>query len=97
MYKLRPDREAYMYIEEKDIAEALRLAHANHWPNGIPIVRAQVRLAINSLLTHDRFLFKKNAHEITKVLRMKKNSGIRKILKNTSVEAFAFGIYSALN
>lgn len=86
-----------MKIEVRDIEEALRLAKANHWPNGIPVVRARVRLAINSLLSHDHDLFNKNPKEVTEVLRRGKNAGIRKILKDTSVESFAFGIYSALN
>jgi hypothetical protein len=93
----KPNREASVEITVKNITEALQLANANQWPNGIPVVKARVRLAINSLLAHDRDLFKKTPEDITKTLRQPKNKGIRKILKDTSTASVAFAIYAALN
>lgn len=86
-----------MDIHLKEIRSALALIESHNWSHRVPVVRANVRLAVNSLLAYDRHLFSRSAEEILAVLCKKRNTKIRKILRNTSVESFAFGIYSALN
>jgi hypothetical protein len=89
--------EASMQIEQSEVQSVLSLATAPEWHNGIPAVRAKVRIVVNSLIAQDHDIFTKDAQALFRLLKLPRNKGIRKILKKTTAESFAFAIYSALN
>lgn len=87
-----------MEVTLSNVERALTLAHEQKWGGKMPIVRAKVRVVINSLCAQNPRAFNKDAAPVLfKLIKKKQNSKIRKILIETPVEAFAFAIYDALN
>ncbi len=88
-----------MQISKKNLERALEMALSVHWENGLPKVRAKLRLAINSLLMQSHSKFPQDGESLHKLLRKRANARIRNILRNEeiTVEAFAFAIRDALS
>lgn len=87
-----------MQITEKNLNRVIELAVADHWENGLPEVRAKLRLAINSLFMQAHGKFPQDGESLHKLLKKRTNARIRDILRNEkiTVEAFAFAIRDAL-
>lgn len=83
-----------MKITNRNLQEVFRLIREGSWKE-VPVVRAQTRLAVNSLLAQDSDLFGKGVEEVLCTLRKDRNKGVAKIIKNTDLEAFAFAVYTA--
>ena len=62
----------------KRIDRIIILSKKEWWEDDIPLVRANLRLAINSLHSQLPFFWEKKPEEIARVI--KSNKGIRKIL-----------------
>lgn len=88
-----------MNITEMELEKAVKMAISERWENGLPTVRARLRLAVNSLHQQSRGNFPRDGKSLYFLIRKKSNGGIREILKrdDVSVEAFAFAIRDALS
>lgn len=82
---------------EEHIKEALDIVRTGHWPNGVPKIKARVRVAINSLLSQDRLLFQKEAASVIALVTAENNETIKKIFLETPVDALALAIREATN
>ncbi len=88
-----------MHITEEELEKAIKMATSPRWENGLPKVRAQLRLAVNSLLKQSRGNLPRDGQAIHQLIRKKANKGIRDILRReeVTVEAFAFAVRDALS
>lgn len=82
---------------ENHIKEALDIVQTGKWPNGVPTVRARLRVAINSLLSQDRLLFQRNATSVVTLVTTENNKTIKKIFEETPADALALAIREATN
>jgi hypothetical protein len=87
-----------MRVDKQELHRAITMARADHWENGLPVVSAKLRLAINSLKDQARGSLPQDSEVLIALLQKKQNSGVRKILRNKKVtlEAFAFALRDAL-
>ncbi|PIR85892.1 hypothetical protein COU14_01855 [Candidatus Kaiserbacteria bacterium CG10_big_fil_rev_8_21_14_0_10_44_10] len=88
-----------MKITENNLNAVAKLAHGPHWENGLPSVRAKLRLVVNSLIKQSSNDFPKDGKSLHTLLKKGSNTRIRKILREdeVTVEAFAFAIRDALS
>lgn len=85
-----------MKITEANLDKAIRLANAKHWEDGLPTVRAQLRLAVNSLRAQTRNDIPQDASALLALIKQPKNKKIKRILQEQPIEAFAFALRDAL-
>lgn len=87
-----------MHISKQNLYKALKLASSDQWENGLPKVRAQLRLVINSLREQSRGKFPQDADSLNELITRPLNARIRAILRKEeiTVEAFAFAIRDSL-
>ena len=88
-----------MKITEKNLKKVIELAFSTHWENGLPPVRAKLRLVVNSLFKQSNNVFPKDGKTLHTILKKGSNARIRQILREdeVTVEAFAFAIRDALS
>jgi hypothetical protein len=88
-----------MRVDKKELQRTIAMAMADHWENGLPVVPAKLRLAINSLKDQAHGVLPQDSVVLIALLQKKQNSGVRKILRNKKVtpEAFAFALRDALS
>jgi hypothetical protein len=81
-----------MEISEDSFREAIRLASCK-WENGIPIVRARLRLAVNQLVSQGARL--DDADELFVLVTSGRYERFKKIIESTDMRAFAFAVRDA--
>ena len=88
-----------MKVTKSELERALNLALGPTWQDGLPVVPAKLRLAVNSLMDQARKDLPRDPQELLTLLQKKNNRGIRKMLncKKITAEAFAFAIRDALS
>ena len=88
-----------MQVTKKELGKALKLAHAEHWEDGLPTVTAKLRLAVNSLLAQCNSSLQQSPEDLLTLIQKKRNVGVRQILQDNRIttEALAFAIRDALS
>lgn len=88
-----------MEINEKELRRALKMATSTTWEDGFPKVRAQLRLAVNSLKSQSRGELPTSWKAMNALIKRSSNRGIRQILRKEEIttEAFAFAIRDSLS
>ena len=75
------------------ITKILDIAKGGNWTR-IPRVGADLRIAVNSLLSENREVFRCSEDFLN---ALEKHQGVKKIIKASSIEAIAYAIYAATN
>lgn len=88
-----------MRVGKQELRQAIAMAMAEHWENGLPVIPAKLRLALNSLKNQSRGALPRDSEILIALLKKKQNRGVRRILGDDKVtlEAFAFALRDALS
>lgn len=88
-----------MDINQNELDRALRMAFAEHWDNGLPVVPAKLRLVINSLMNQNNGSLPRDPSELSQLIQKKNNKKIRRILTDEKITgvSLAFAIRDAIS